>query len=117
MHKRSAFQRTGVAGIAVAVALVTAGCSGSRTERGLIVGKSTSTTTALPGPTIVEEPSTTTTEEASTTTGAPRSGTGGGSGPAVTAKSSGLPDGSPYGEAIPFASSVAVPTNLVWVLA
>jgi LCP family protein required for cell wall assembly len=29
----------------------------------------------------------------------------------------GLPDGSPYGDAIPFTSSVEVPTNLVWVLA
>jgi LCP family protein required for cell wall assembly len=118
MRNRSAFRRTGVAGIAVAVAIVTAGCSGSRTERGLVIGKSSSTTTALPGPTIVTEPSTTTTDEASTTTGARRSGgTGGGTGPAVTAKSTGIPDGSPYGDAIPFTSSVEVPKNLVWVLA
>jgi polyisoprenyl-teichoic acid--peptidoglycan teichoic acid transferase len=35
----------------------------------------------------------------------------------VSAKLTGIPDGSPYGEAIPFTSSVEVPTNLVWVLA
>jgi LCP family protein required for cell wall assembly len=115
MSNRSALRRTGVAGIAVAVALVTAGCSGSRSERGIVVGKSSSTTTALPGPTIVTEPSTTTTDEASTTTGARRSG--GGTGPAVKAQSTGIPDGSPYGEAIPFTSSVEVPKNLVWILA
>ena len=32
-------------------------------------------------------------------------------------KLTGLPDGSPYGEAIAFSSSVEVPANLVWVLA
>jgi polyisoprenyl-teichoic acid--peptidoglycan teichoic acid transferase len=29
----------------------------------------------------------------------------------------GIPDGSPYGDAIPFTSSVEVPTRLVWILA
>jgi LCP family protein required for cell wall assembly len=98
--------------------LATAGCAaGSRSQRGLVVGKSTTTTDALPGPTIVEEPSTTTTAaRASTTTGG-RAGGGTGTGPAVAPMATGLPDGSPYGEAIPFTSSVDVPTNLVWVLA
>ena len=115
MRSQSAFRRTGIAGVA-ALALVTGACStGDRSEKGLIVGKSPTTTTALPAPTIVEE-STTTTEEPSTTTAAPRSG-GGGSGKAVSPKLTGIPDGSPYGEAIPFTSSVEVPTNLVWVLA
>ena len=122
MRSSSAFRRTGVAGLA-ALALVTGACSsGSRTEKGLIVGKSSSTTTALPAPTIVEEPSTTTTEEASTTTGARKSvgsggGGGGGGGAPINPKLTGIPDGSPYGEAIPFTSSVDVPKNLVWVLA
>jgi LCP family protein required for cell wall assembly len=119
MRTQSAFRRTGVIGLAVAVTLVTGACSGgSRTEKGLVIGESTSTSTALPGPTIVEDPSTTTTAEASTTTGAHRSGGGSrASGPAVSRKLTGIPDGSPYGEAIPFTSSVEVPTSLVWVLA
>jgi LCP family protein required for cell wall assembly len=119
MRSSSAFRRTGVAGLAT-LALLTGACSsGSRTEKGLIVGKSSSTTTALPAPTIVEEPSTTTTEEASTTTGARKSVGSGGSGARapINPKLTGIPDGSPYGEAIPFTSSVEVPTNLVWVLA
>src|SRR5207237_7011461 len=80
-----------------------------------VIGKPTPTPAALPGPTIVTEPSTTTTAEASTTTAAAH--TGGGSGPAIAPQASGLPDGSPYGAAIPSTSSVDVPTNLVWVLA
>ncbi|HJV08874.1 MAG TPA: LCP family protein, partial [Acidimicrobiales bacterium] len=116
MRVQSAFRRTGAAAIAVLALVTGAACSGTRSEKGLVVGKSSSTTTALPGPTIVTEPSTTTTEENSTTTGARKSG-GGGTGPAVTAKVTGLPDGSPYGEAIPFTSSVEVPTKLTWVLA
>jgi LCP family protein required for cell wall assembly len=105
----------GVVGIAAAVTLATAACgSGGESQKGLVIGKATSTSTALPGPTIVEEPTTTTAEEASTTTGAPRTG---GSGAAVAPKAAtGLPDGSPYGEAIPFVSATEVPTNLVWVL-
>jgi polyisoprenyl-teichoic acid--peptidoglycan teichoic acid transferase len=119
MHNPSAFRRTGAVGFAVAITLITAACSGGdRSERGLVIGKATSTSTALPGPTIVEDPSTTTTAEASTTTGArpPRTGGTAASAP-VNPKLTGLPDGSPYGEAIPFTSSVAVPTDLVWVLA
>jgi LCP family protein required for cell wall assembly len=108
-------RRTATAGIAAAMLASVACSSGGASQRGLVIGKSTTTTAALPGPTIVEDPSTTTTAQASTTTGAPR--TGGGTGPAVAPKSVGLPDGSPYGPAIPFTSSVDVPTNLVWVLA
>jgi LCP family protein required for cell wall assembly len=118
MHNPSAFRRTGAVGLAVAVTLITAACGGGdRSQRGLVIGKATSTSTALPGPTIVEDPSTTTTAEASTTTGAPRPPRTGGTTAAVNPKLTGLPDGSPYGEAIPFTSSVAVPANLVWVLA
>src|ERR1041384_1215924 len=115
MSSHTTFRRTGVAGLAVAVALITGACSGgSKTEKGLVIGKSTSTTTALPGPDIVEDP-TTTTAENSTTTGAHRTGGGGGGfGPAVKTSSVGIPDGSPYGAAIPFTSAVEVPTNLVW---
>ena len=115
MSLHSTFRRTGIVGLALSVALVAGACSGgSRTEKGLVIGESTSTSTALPAPDFVEEP-TTTTAEASTTTGA-RKGTGG-TGRPVTAKLTGIPDGAPYGPAIPFTSSVEVPTNLVWVLA
>jgi LCP family protein required for cell wall assembly len=118
MSLHSTFGRTGIVGLALSVALVAGACSGgSRTEKGLVIGESTSTSTALPAPDIIEDP-TTTTAEASTTTGAPRTGGGAsGSGRPVTAKLTGIPDGSPYGEAIPFTSSVEVPANLVWVLA
>jgi polyisoprenyl-teichoic acid--peptidoglycan teichoic acid transferase len=117
MSPHTTFRRTGVVGVAVAMALIAGACSGgSKTEKGLVIGASTSTSTALPAPDIIEDPTTTTTAEASTTTGAHKSG-GGGSGRPVTAKSTGIPDGAPYGEAIPFTSSVEVPTNLVWVLA
>jgi len=123
MRTQSTFRRTGVVGVAAALAMVTAACSpGNRADKGLIVGKSPTTTTALPAPTVVEE-STTTTEEASTTTGARKTGGGGGggggggTGKVVAPRKTGAPDGSPYGEAIPFTSSVEVPTNLVWILA
>jgi len=115
MSPHTTFRRTGVIGLAIAVALVTGACSGSRTEKGLVIGESTSTSTALPAPDIVEDP-TTTTADASTTTG--RKGGGGrASGAAVSPKLTGIPDGSPYGDAIAFTSSVEVPTDLVWVLA
>jgi LCP family protein required for cell wall assembly len=117
VHNPSAFRRTGAVALAVAVTLISAACSGDRSERGLVIGKVTSTSTALPAPTIVEDPSTTTSAKPSSTTGAPRTGRTSGAGAPVSAKLTGLPDGSPYGEAIPFASSVAVPTDLVWVLA
>jgi polyisoprenyl-teichoic acid--peptidoglycan teichoic acid transferase len=117
MRTASTFRRTGVVGVAAVLALVTAGCSsGSRSEKGLIVGKSPTTTTALPAPTIVEE-STTTTEDRKTGAAAGGGGGGGGTGRVVAPKKTGVPDGSPYGDAIPFTSSVEVPTNLVWVLA
>ena len=113
MRYPSTLRRTGLVGVAVVMTLVTAACgSGGQSQRGLVIGKSTTTTAALPGPTIVEEPSTTTTAEASTTTAAPHP-----TGPVVAPPPTGLPDGSPYGDAIPFTSSVDVPTNLVWVLA
>jgi LCP family protein required for cell wall assembly len=116
MTTPSAFRRTAALGVALAVTVLGAACSdASASHRGLVIGKSTTTSTALPGPTIVEEPSSTTTAKASTTTGAARSA--GGSGPVVAPPVSGLPDGSPYGDAIPFTSSVDVPTDLVWVLA
>src|SRR5438067_4596263 len=108
-------RRMATVGVAAAMLASAACSSGGHAQRGLVIGKSPSTTAALPGPTIVEDPSTSTTAQASTTTGAPR--TGGGTGPAVAPKTTGLPDGSPYGGAIPFTSSTAVPTNLVWVLA
>jgi polyisoprenyl-teichoic acid--peptidoglycan teichoic acid transferase len=117
MSNPSGFRRTGVLGIAVAVTLSGVACSTGRSQRGLVIGKSTTTTQALPGPTIVEEPSSTTTARPSTTTAAAHTGATG-SGPAVAPPpQEGLPDGAPYGDAIPFTSSVDVPTNLVWVLA
>jgi len=97
--------------LAGTVMLATAACSSGQPQRGLVIGKSSTTTSALPSPTIVTDPSTTTTAEASTTTA------GHATGPVVAAQATGLPDGSPYGDAIPFTSSVAVPTDLVWVLA
>ena len=114
-HARTprALRRTAVLGLVATVTLAIAACgSGGQSQRGLVIGKSTTTTAALPGPTIVEEPSTTTTAEASTTTAAPHPAA-----PVVAPQATGLPDGSPYGNAIPFTSSVDVPTNLVWVLA
>src|SRR5712671_4617981 len=85
MRSPRTLRRAAAFGVA-ATMLATAGCAaGSRSQRGLVVGKSTTTTDALPGPTIVEEPSTTTTAEASTTTGG-RAGGGSGGGPAVAPK-------------------------------
>jgi LCP family protein required for cell wall assembly len=109
------FRRAAALGVAATLTLGAACSAGERTQRGLVIGKSTTTTEALPGPTIVEDPSTTTTAEASTTTAAKAAGSA--SGPSVAPKATGLPDGSPYGPAIPFTSSVAVPSNLVFVLA
>jgi len=107
-------RRTAAAGVAAAM-LASAACANSdKAQQGLVVGKSSTTTSALPGPTIVQDPSTTTTAEAPTTTAAPRVTAG----PAVAPKvTTGLPDGSPYGQAIPFTSSTPVPADLVWVLA
>jgi LCP family protein required for cell wall assembly len=103
---------TGVTAVLAAVALTGVACSGSGpSQRGLVIGRSSTTTTALPAPTIVTDPSTTTTAEDSTTTASHATG------PVVAPAATGLPDGSPYGPAVPFTSSVDVPTNLVWVLA
>jgi LCP family protein required for cell wall assembly len=112
MRQSSGIRRTGISAVLAAVALTSVACSGGgSSQRGLVIGKSSSTTTALPGPTIVTDPSTTTSAPESTTTA------GHATGPVVAPQSTGLPNGSPYGPAIPFTSSVAVPTDLVWVLA
>lgn len=90
--------------VASLVALVTH--SGDQTPA-LIVGSTTTTqATALPGPTIVEPPP---------TTAAPVvPGAGGGSGPVGgTLKGT---DGRAYGNAIPFNSSIPVPSGLQFVL-
>ena len=97
-----------VAALGLCVALA-AGCSSSKSQRGVVVGKSSSTSTALPGPTIPPEPPT------STTQAPPPPPTT--AGPVVALPPVGAPDGSPYGPAIPFTTSVAVPQDLVFVLA
>jgi LCP family protein required for cell wall assembly len=84
---------------------VLGGCSGSKSQKGVVIGASSSTSTALPGPTIPPEPTTT----APPATQAPA--------PPVTLAPAGLPDGNPYGPAIPFTTSVAVPQDLVFILA
>jgi LCP family protein required for cell wall assembly len=97
-----------LAALGVAVALV-AGCSGdkARAEKGLVIGASTSTSTAAPGPTIPPEPPTTAaTAPPVTAPPAP-----------VAPPPEGFPDGSPYGEAIAFQTAVPVPQDLVFVLA
>jgi LCP family protein required for cell wall assembly len=104
-----------VVAVGVGLALLAGCASSAKTERGIIVGKSTTTATAAPGPTIPLEPSTTTTEaEPSSTTG---HSVAIASGPPVTVPPEGFPDGSPYGSAIPFTTAVDVPNDLVWVLA
>ena len=97
-----------VAALGLCVALA-AGCSSSKSQRGVVVGKSSSTSTALPAPTIPPEPPT------STTQAPPPPPTT--AGPVVALPPVGAPDGSPYGPAIPFTTSVAVPQDLVFVLA
>ncbi|MGH9035308.1 MAG: LCP family protein, partial [Acidimicrobiia bacterium] len=101
-----------LAALGVAVALV-AGCSGDQAnaQKGLVIGASTSTSTAAPGPTIPPDPTSTTAATASyqppaTAPAAP-----------VAPPPLGFPDGGPYGEAIAFQSSVPVPQDLVFVLA
>ena len=94
--------------LGMAAALV-AGCSGgdrARAERGLVIGASTSTSEAAPAPTIPPDPTTTSTAAPPAT--AP---------PAhVAPKPLGFPDGSPYGPAVAFSSSIPVPQDLVFVL-
>jgi len=102
-----------VVAVGVGFALLAGCASSTKTERGIIVGKSTTTETAEPGPTIPPEPSTTTTEASTSTAHAVAAP----SGPPVTVPPEGFPDGSPYGPAIPFTTAVDVPNDLVWVLA
>jgi LCP family protein required for cell wall assembly len=105
--------RLGVAGLAVA--LLSAGCGGgdrAQAQRGLVIGKSSTTTSAAPAPTIPPEPSTSTTETTAAPAPAPAT-----TAPAVAPPPAGFPDGGPYGPAIPFTSAVAVPQDLVFILA
>ncbi len=97
-----------VAALVLSLAVL-AGCSGSKNQRGVVIGKSPSTSTALPGPTVPPEPATTGPTAPPATTQAPA--------PPVTLAPAGLPDGNPYGPAIPFTTSVAVPQDLVFILA
>ena len=68
---------------------------------------STTTTAAAAGPTIIVAP---------TTSALPRTSFGGGRGPVLGGRPSGLPDGGPYGEVLSFRSDVAVPDELQFVL-
>lgn len=97
---------------AVAVALL-AGCGGgAQAQKGIVVGKSSTTTEALPTSTIPPEPST-------TTTAAPTPETTAAPPPAaapVAPPPLGFPDGTPYGPAVAFTTSVPVPQDLISVL-
>jgi LCP family protein required for cell wall assembly len=99
-----------LAALGLAVALV-AGCSGdkARAEKGLVIGASTTTSEAAPAPTIPPDPTTTTVETSPPVTAAPA--------PVVAPPPEGFPDGSPYGPAVAFSTSVPVPQDLVFVLA
>jgi LCP family protein required for cell wall assembly len=90
--------------LALAGVLV-AGCGGNRPQRGVVVGQSTSTSAAAPGPTLPAEPETTTSTEAPTTTQPPP--------PPVDPF---VPDGAPYGPPLAFNSSIPVPQELQFVL-
>ncbi|HLF40752.1 MAG TPA: LCP family protein [Acidimicrobiia bacterium] len=105
-----------LAALVVGVAVLSSCASGAKAQKGLVVAKSSTTTSALPAPTIPPEPESTTTTE---TVAAPAPAAAPvPSGPAVAPRpADGLPDGSPYGPAIPFRSVVAVPSDLVFVLA
>ncbi|HUR24240.1 MAG TPA: LCP family protein [Acidimicrobiales bacterium] len=90
----------------VAAALVLAGCSGERAKPSVVVGSTTSTqATALPTSTIALPPP-------------PEPATSLGAGKAETGSRPGLKpaDGHPYGPAIAFRTSVAVPSGLAFVL-
>ncbi|MGH9005956.1 MAG: LCP family protein, partial [Acidimicrobiia bacterium] len=92
-------------------AVLVAGCSSgdqAEAQKGLVVGASTTTSEAAPGPTIPPDPTTTTAETAPPVTAPPAP---------VAPKPQGFPDGSPYGDATPFSSTVAVPQDLVFILA
>ncbi|MGH9042022.1 MAG: LCP family protein [Acidimicrobiia bacterium] len=85
-----------------------AGCGGgdeANAQKGLIIGESTTTSEAAPAPTIPPDP-TTTTSPPVTAPPAP-----------VAPLPLGFPDGTPYGPAVAFSSSVPVPQDLVFVLA
>jgi LCP family protein required for cell wall assembly len=92
--------------VALAGVLV-AGCgSGERQQRGVVVGESSETSAAAPGPTLPAEPETTTSTEAPTTsTQAPP--------PPVDTCAA---DGVPYGPPLAFNSAIPVPQELQFVL-
>jgi LCP family protein required for cell wall assembly len=102
-----------LAALGLAVTMV-AGCSGdkARAEKGLVVGASTTTSEAAPGPTIPPDPTTTT-----VATSPPATGATAPTGPAVAPPPLGFPDGSPYGPAVAFSTAVPVPQDLVFILA
>ena len=109
-----------LAAIGVGVALLASCSSEPKEQKGVVIGASPSTTAAAPAPTIPPEPETTTT----TPTTAPKPPTTSSAavpvatGPPVAPRPvEGLADGAPYGPAIPFRSVVAVPSDLVFVLA
>jgi LCP family protein required for cell wall assembly len=90
--------------------LLLAGCgSGNRPQKGIVVGESSSTSTAAAGPTIPEAPpeSTTSTETAPPATQPPA--------PAPVVDTC-APDGAPYGPALAFSSAIPVPQDLQFVL-
>jgi polyisoprenyl-teichoic acid--peptidoglycan teichoic acid transferase len=90
--------------VALAGVLV-AGCgSGTRQEKGIVVGESSSTSTAAEGPTIPVE--TTTSTEAPTTS----------TQPAPPPVDQFAPDGAPYGAPLAFNSAIPVPQELQFVL-
>ena len=91
--------------VAILVTLVVA--RDSDPPRLVVASTTTTQATALPTSTIALPPETT------APPAAPASGTGGGSGPAFTLKPS---DGRAYANAIPFTSSVPVPSGLQFVL-
>lgn len=91
--------------------LLLAGCgSGNRPQKGIVVGKSSETSTATPGPTLPAEPP----EESTTSTEAPTSSTQPAPPPPVVDQFA--PDGAPYGPPLAFNSAIPVPQELQFVL-
>ena len=81
-------------------------------QKAIVVGKTDRTTsTPLPAPTVIVEETTTTAPPPPETTRPPSSGSG--LAPAVGLK---IANGRPYGDPIPFRSSIDVPTELQFVL-
>ena len=107
-----------LAALGIGVAVLTSSCaSGTKEQKGLVIAASSTTTSAAPAPTIPPEP-TTTTEAPTTSSSAAAAPAPVTTGPPVAPRIvEGLPDGGPYGPAIPFRSVVAVPSDLVFVLA